>query len=131
MVIKKNDQKTILVIDDDILQVKTLEKKLPESGYNVLTASKAADGLALAMKKYPDLIILDVMMPIINGYNLCQLLKNDPKHKHIPVIMLTSRDSEKDKQIGHDVGADIYLIKPLNIPILLEKIKELLPAASE
>ena len=78
------------------------------------------------MDKYPDLIVLDVMMPIINGYNLCQLLKNDPKHKHIPIIILTSRNNEKDKQIGHEVGADAYLAKPLDIPLLLGKIKELL-----
>ena len=123
---KQSGQKTILVIDDDALQIKTLEKKLPENGYHVLTATKAADGLQIAMKKYPDLIILDVMMPIINGYNLCQLLKNDPKHKDIPIIMLTSRDSEKDKKIGQDVGADVYLVKPLDIPLLLTKIKELL-----
>ncbi len=123
---KKGNQKTILIIDDDVLQIKALEKKLPESGYNVLTATKAADGLQMAMKKFPDLIILDVMMPIINGYNLCQLLKNDLKHKSIPIIMLTSRDSEKDKKIGQDVGADVYLIKPLDVPLLLIKIKELL-----
>ena len=124
--VKQDPRKTVLVIDDDALQVKALEKKLPESGYAVLTADKAADGLALAMNKYPDVIILDVMMPIINGYNLCQLLKNDPKHKHIPIIMLTSRDSEKDREIGRDVGANIYLTKPLDIPLLLEKLKDLL-----
>jgi len=123
---KKNDQKTILVIDDDVIHIKILEKKLPENGYAILTATKAAEGLQLAMTKYPDLIILDVMMPIINGYNLCQLLKNDPKHKHIPIIMLTSRTSEKDKQIGQAVGADIYLMKPLDMIILLERIKDLL-----
>jgi len=124
--LKKSGQKTVLVIDDDALHVKALEKKLPENGYRVLTATKAADGLSMAMTRYPDLIVLDVMMPIINGYNICQLLKSDPKHKHIPVIMLTSRDSEKDKQIGQDVGADVYLVKPLDIPLLLTKINELL-----
>jgi len=129
--LKKSEQKTILVVDDDVIHIKALEKRLPENGYHVLTATKAADGLQMAMTKYPDLIILDVMMPIINGYNLCQLLKNDPKHKYIPVIMLTSRDSEKDKQIGHDVGADVYLIKPLDIPLLLEKIKELLAKSTK
>ena len=121
--LRNSKPKTILVIDDDPAQIKILEKKLPENGYVVLTATKAAEGLQQAMDKYPDLIILDVMMPIINGYNLCQLLKNDRKHKTIPIIMLTSRDSEKDKQIGQDVGADAYLVKPLDMPLLLEKIK--------
>jgi len=118
--------KKILIIDDDPVQTKLLATKLPESGYTVLSATKAADGLQMAMNKYPNLIILDVMMPIINGYNLCQLLKNDPKHKDIPIILLTSRDKEKDIEIGRDVGADAYLIKPVSISSLLEKIAELL-----
>ncbi len=126
---KKDAPKTILVIDDDPVLVKILAKKLPENGYTVLTATKAADGLQIVMDQYPDVVILDVMMPIINGYNLCQLLKNDPRHKCIPVILLTCRDSEKDKQIGKDMGANAYLVKPLDIPILLEKIKELLAKA--
>ena len=122
----KEPRKKILIIDDDPVQTKLFEKKLPENGYSVLTATKAADGLQLAMDKYPDLIILDVMMPIINGYNLCQLLKNDPNHKNIPIILLTARDKEQDIEIGHDVGADDYLIKPIDLSILLEKIKELI-----
>lgn len=118
--------KKILIVDDDPVQTKLLATKLPENGYTVLSATKAADGLQMAMDKYPDLIILDVMMPIINGYNLCQLLKNDPKHKDIPIILLTSRDKEKDIEIGRDVGADDYLVKPVNLTILLEKIKSFL-----
>lgn len=119
-------QKKILIVDDDPVQTKLLATKLPENGYAVLSATQAASGLQMAMDKYPDLIILDVMMPIINGYNLCQLLKNDPKHKDIPIILLTSRDKEKDIEIGRDVGADAYLIKPVSISSLLEKIAELL-----
>ena len=124
----KETRKRILVIDDDPVQTRLLEARLSENGYAVLTATKAADGLQAAMDKYPDLIILDVMMPIINGYNLCQLLKNDEKHKNIPVIILTARDKEKDKEIGRDVGADAYLTKPVDIPFLVEKIKEFLKA---
>ncbi|MDP8264484.1 MAG: response regulator [Candidatus Aceula lacicola] len=119
-------QKKILIIDDDPVQTKLLETKLPENGYLFLSATKAAVGLQMAINKHPDLIILDVMMPIINGYNLCQLLKNDPTHKNIPIILLTSRDKEKDIEIGRNVGADAYLIKPVSISSLLEKIKELL-----
>ncbi|MDP8266868.1 MAG: response regulator [Candidatus Aceula meridiana] len=122
----KDGKKEILVIDDDPVQIKLLEKRLPENGYAVLTATKAAEGLQMAIDKHPDLIVLDVMMPIINGYNLCQLLKAEEKHKNIPVIMLTSRDKEKDIKIGHNVGADAYLIKPVDVPILLQKIEELL-----
>ncbi len=126
LMLRKSKKKVILVIDDDPAQIKILDKKLPENGYDVLAATQAADGLQKAMKSCPDLIILDVMMPIINGYNLCQLLKNDLKHKNIPIIMLTSRDSDQDKQIGQDVGADAYLVKPLDLSLLLEKIRSLL-----
>ena len=122
----QDNKKRILVIDDDPVQTKLLEKRLPENGYAVLTATKAAKGLQMAIDKHPDLVILDVMMPIINGYNLCQLLKSEKKHKDTPVIMLTSRDQEKDMKIGHDVGANAYLIKPVDMPVLLEKIKEFL-----
>lgn len=124
--VKKDAQKTILIIDDDPILVKALAKKLPENGYTILTATKAADGLQIVMDQYPDLVILDVMMPIINGYNLCQLLKSDSRHKRIPIILLTYRNSERDKQIGKDMGANAYLVKPLDIPLLLEKIAELL-----
>jgi len=122
----QDKKKQILVIDDDPVQTKLLERRLPENGYAVLTATKAAEGLQMAMDKYPDLIVLDVMMPIINGYNLCQLLKNEKKHKDTPIIMLTARDKEKDIEIGRDVGADAYLIKPVDMHVLLEKIEELL-----
>lgn len=125
MNINKN-QKCILVIDDDPVQTRLLEKRLSENGYKVLTATEAADGLQIAMNRTPDLIVLDIMMPIINGYNLCQILKNEEKHKNIPIIILTARDKEKDKEIGQDVGANAYLTKPVDIPDLLKTMAKFL-----
>ena len=83
-------------------------------------------GLEIAMKKQPDLIVLDVMMPIINGFNICRLMKSEETCKHIPIILLTSRVTEEDRRIGQEVGADAYLLKPLNTEEFLYKVKELL-----
>ena len=118
--------KKILVVDDDLTQLKLLEKSLTQNGFQVQTAQEAADGLQFAMDHKPDLIILDVMMPIINGYNFCNLLKDEDETKHIPIIMVTSRDKQEDMDIGKEMGADDYLTKPVNIPILLTKVNELL-----
>ena len=118
--------KTILVVDDDPTQVKLLEGILINNGFTMMTATEAADGLQMAMTQSPDLIILDVMMPIINGYNFCHLLKSQEIQKKIPVILVTSRDEKKDFDIGHEMGADIYLTKPVNTEELLKAINRLL-----
>ncbi len=121
-----SSHKKILVVDDDMMAVRMTEGRLKANGYNVQTANDAPQGLEMAMKDKPDLIILDVMMPIVNGYNFCRLLKQDIHHRKIPVILLTSRAEEADIEIGHEVGADAYLTKPVDIEELLGKVKELL-----
>jgi len=120
------EKKRILVVDDDPVQIRLLESRLGENGYDVETATEAAVGLQSAMDNAPHLIILDVMMPIINGYNFCRLLKSEQNQKHIPIIFLTARDEKDDAQIGEEMGAEAYLTKPVNINELLAKIKELL-----
>ena len=115
--------KTILVVDDDLVQLKLLEGILTAKGYHVLTAQEAAVGLQLAMQEHPNLILLDVMMPIINGFNFCKLLKSEEKQKHISIILITSRDEKADVDIGMDMGADAYLTKPINTEELLKTIK--------
>ena len=118
--------KRILVIDDDPTLLKLIQGVLSSNGFEVLSASEAPGGLELAMKQSPDLIILDVMMPIINGFNICRLMKSKHGHKHIPIILLTSRSTEADQKIGQEVGADAYVTKPFKTEELLNKIKELL-----
>lgn len=115
--------KTILVVDDDPVQVKLLSDTLSEKGFEILTSIEAAKGLQMAMDKNVDLIILDVMMPIINGFNFCKLLKSQETKKEIPIILLTSRDQKEDIEIGMEVGADAYLTKPVNITELLRTIQ--------
>ncbi len=114
---------SILVVDDDPVQNKLLESRLAQNGYAVKISNDAADGLQMAMNTQPHCIILDVMMPIINGYNFCHLLKSQEKHKNIAVILLTSRDKMEDVEIGLQMGADAYLMKPVNMDELLRTIK--------
>ena len=118
--------KKILVVDDDPVGVKVIEARLKANGYNVITSTDAPQGLEMALTINPDLIVLDVMMPIVNGYNLCRLLKSEDTHKGIPIILLTSRTDEKDIAIGQEVGADAYLAKPVHMEDLLKKIVELM-----
>jgi len=120
---EKTSQKRILVVDDEPSLIKLMETRLRASGYDVLTSVEAPEGLEKAMTEKPDLIILDVMMPIVNGYNFCRLLKASPENKDIPIIFLTSRTGEEDKKIGEEVGANAYLTKPFKIDELLSTIK--------
>ena len=115
--------KRILLVDDDPGQIKLLEKILANSGYEVITAQDASLGLQWVIDKRPALVILDVMMPIINGYNFCRIVKSEMKQKDIAIILLTSRDKLEDIQIGMDMGADAYLIKPVHTDELLRTIK--------
>lgn len=113
----------ILVVDDDPVLTKLLHSTLSTKGYEVTAAKDAADGLQFAIHQQPDLIILDVMMPIINGYNFCRLLKNQEGKQHIPIILLTARDEMDDVEIGMQMGAEAYLTKPVNMDELFRTIK--------
>ena len=115
--------KKILVVDDDPTLTTLVSKCLETNGYEVTAVTEAADGLDYAMKNDPDLIVLDVMMPVINGFNFCRLLKQEEDKKDIPIILLTSRDQIKDIEIGLEMGAEAYLVKPLNTTELLRTIK--------
>jgi len=121
-----NIKQRILVIDDDPVLLKLANSVLEANGYESIIANEAPIGLEIAMTQSPDLIILDVMMPIINGYNICRLLKSEEKFKDIPIILLTSRSEDKDRDIGDEVGADGYIAKPFETNDLLDTIKKLL-----
>ena len=119
----KRKIRKILVVDDDQTITVLLKKYLEKNGYEAMVINEASEGLELAMTRKPDLIILDVMMPIINGFNFCRLLKAEEDSKDIPIIFLTSRNKLKDIEIGLEMGAEAYLIKPLNIEELLKTIR--------
>lgn len=117
---------TILVVDDSPLILEMISKFLNTNGYEVLTASDGIEAIEKAFRELPDMIVLDVMMPRMNGYQTCRLLKSDHETCDIPIIMLTVRDQTSDKYWGIQTGADVYLSKEFEQPILLKTIETLI-----
>jgi len=114
--------KTILIVDDEKDIVDLLKYNLKKEGYDILTASNGK--MALEQSKHlPDLIILDIMMPELNGLEVIKKLKAEPKTANIPVIFLTAKGTEIDEVIGLELGADDYIVKPISIPKLIARIK--------
>lgn len=120
------DKKKILLVDDEKDIVEIVTYRLEASGYEVIFASNGQEALNKAYREKPDLIILDLMLPKMDGYKVCGLLKNDARYSKIPIIIFTARAQETDKKMCEEVGADAYITKPFNPQMLLAKIKELL-----
>ena len=118
----------ILVVDDEPDIVETLSFRLEAAGYDVISASDGLEGLEKARSEEPDLIILDLMLPKMDGYQVCRLLKFDEKYSNIPVLMLTARTQETDKITGLKTGADEYMTKPFDSQQLLGTVKDMLAA---
>ena len=116
----------ILVVDDEPEIVSMIEMRLEASGYEVISANDGQEGLDKAKKESPDLIILDVMMPKMDGFKVCGLLKADTRYKNIPILMFTARAQDSDRKTSQDVGADGYINKPLNPEELMNNVKKLL-----
>ncbi len=116
--------KKILIVDDEQDIVESLKFVLEVSGYTCYCAYNGEDGLRMAKELAPDLIILDVMMPKINGYKISRLLKYDKKYKDIPIIMVTARSQEEDKLIGEETGADEYITKPFDLDYVVQRVNE-------
>lgn len=116
-------QKKILIVDDEVDLVETLRFSLENEGYNVLVSYNGEDALNQARKENPDLILLDLMLPKLDGYKVCRLLKFDEIYKHIPILMLTAKTQEKDKLLGKETGANEYITKPFEMDELIEKVK--------
>ncbi len=118
--------KRILIVDDQAAIVDMVRMRLEANNYEVITAGDGQEGLDKARKENPGLIILDVMLPKLNGYKVCKLLKADPRYNKIPVIISTGRTPQEVSKVGREVGADAYISKPFEAQLLLSTIKELL-----
>ena len=116
-------KKKILVVDDEVDLVETIRFPLEMEGFQVLVSYNGEDALNQARKESPDLILLDIMLPKLDGYKVCRLLKFDERHKHIPILMLTAKTQARDQQTGMETGADEYITKPFDIDQLMEKVK--------
>ncbi len=117
------DSKKILIVDDEVDLVETVRFPLEMEGYHVLVSYNGEDALNQARKENPDLILLDLMLPKLDGYKVCRLLKFDDRYKHIPILMLTAKTQEKDKALGMETGANEYITKPFEMDQLLKKVK--------
>lgn len=114
--------KKIIMIDDSSTIRRTGELLLAQSGHQVSLAEDGVSGIAAIMKNKPDVVFLDVMMPGINGLDICSILKSDPHYKDIPIVMLTSKDTHIDRMRGKLYGANEYLVKPFSKWTLLAAV---------
>lgn len=119
----------ILIVDDEPYILNILDFSLDAEGYTVLQAPDGDEALRLAAAQHPDLIILDVMMPRLDGFETCRRLKADAGTKDIPVVMLTARNSRADRDKGDRAGADGYMTKPFSPQRLLDVVQEYLGVA--
>ena len=120
----KTKVKKVLVVDDDPVVVRLVKEFLKAQGHVVETAKDGIDAMILVKKEIPDLIVLDIMMPELNGYDVLRTLKFTDEYNEIPVLLLTSREQELDKRIGEMMGID-YLQKPVNREAFVEKIQKI------
>ena len=119
-------KKTVLVVDDEATVRLLTQATLGRGTYRLLEATNGAAGLELARREHPDLVILDVGMPDLDGLTVCQALKGDPATAGVAVVMLTARAQEGDRQRGLEAGADAYVTKPFSPRLLLETVERLL-----
>jgi two-component system, OmpR family, alkaline phosphatase synthesis response regulator PhoP len=116
----------ILIVDDELHIVELLKYNLEANGYKVTYALSGKEGLALAIEKKPDLILLDVMLPEMDGFDVCKEVKRNKGIESIPIIMLTSKGEEFDKILGLELGADDYITKPFSVRELMARVKVVL-----
>ncbi|MBU9889173.1 MAG: response regulator [Candidatus Omnitrophica bacterium] len=117
-------KKKILLVDDEPDIRLLMTARLNYMGYDVVTAGDGQEGLNLARKESPDLILLDLMLPKLDGYKVCRMLKFDKAYGHIPVVIFSSRGSEEDKKLAAEVGADGYMIKPFQEQELVSTLQK-------
>jgi len=119
----------ILIVDDSPAQLYTLQKIVEKAGHQVISAEDGALGVEAARAELPDLILMDVVMPNLNGFQATRTLSRDDSTGHIPIILVTTKDQETDRVWGMRQGAKAYVTKPVNEKIMLKTINELLPSS--
>jgi DNA-binding response OmpR family regulator len=117
---------TILVIDDEKDLIELVRYNCEKEGYDVISASDGPTGVDIATRHHPDLVVLDLMMPGIDGLEVCRKLRGDPRSSRLPIIMLTARATEADRVVGLEMGADDYVTKPFSPRELVARVKALL-----
>lgn len=117
---------TVLIIEDDLSLAEVVSYNLQREGYEVLIARDGEDGVRQAKLKLPSIIILDLMLPVLDGHEVCRRLKADSATKNLKILMLTAKSEETDQLIGFSLGADDYVTKPFSVKVLMERVKALI-----
>ncbi|MFN2290354.1 MAG: response regulator [Anaerolineae bacterium] len=120
---KVEQKDTILVVEDDLTLLETLEYNLSAEGYEIITAADGLTALEVARAEHPDLVLLDLMLPRLDGFEVCRILRQEMS---VPILMLTARTDEVDRVVGLEMGADDYLTKPFSMRELVARVKALL-----
>lgn len=115
--------KRVLIVDDSLTEVFRFKEILTKNGFEVLEASNGVEGVALAHQELPDLILMDVVMPEVNGFQATRQISRSEQTKHIPIIIVSTKDQETDRVWGSRQGAKAYLTKPVDEKLLLETIR--------
>jgi twitching motility two-component system response regulator PilG len=124
------EQPVVVVIDDSPTIRKIMELTLKRSGVRVVGAASGVAGLAAVAANNPSMVFLDIMLPAVNGYQLCKVLKSNPRYKHMPVVMLSGKDGVFDKVRGRLAGANDYITKPFEPGAVLAAVRKYIPQAS-
>ena len=123
------DKPKILLVDDEPSLVKIVTRRLEAEGFDVCVAMDGEEALRQVPAEQPKLVILDVMLPKMNGYEVCRRLKADPRWQSLPIVMFTAKVLDRDEKTGMEAGANAYVRKPFRAPELIEKIRSLLEQA--
>ncbi len=120
------DKRRILFVEDEPSIIATVSKRLELSGFEVVVAEDGQDGLAKAHTVQPDLIILDIRLPKLDGLAVCRQLKSDPRYRHIPIVIWTVQANQKERDLASQYGADAYILKPADSKEMIRRIQALL-----
>jgi DNA-binding response OmpR family regulator len=121
----------ILIVDDESDLVAVLRFGLEVEGFDVIDASDGEEGLKRAQEDHPDLLVLDLMLPKLDGYKVCRALKYDERYKSLPIFILSARSGEQDRRLALDMGADVFISKPYEIKDLVARIRARLTSGDE
>src|SRR5437867_8847004 len=124
-----NGKPRILIVDDEPDLVAVLRMGLQMEGFEVLEAADGEAGLKSAQQEKPDLVLLDLMLPRLDGYQVCRTLKFDPRYRRIPIFILSARPGERDKRLALEMGADLFISKPYDLKDLVAKIRQRLSSS--
>ena len=119
-----SDPPRLLIVEDSEQAAIFLSRMLEAHGYRYQVARDGMEAISAVRENPPDLVLLDIMMPTLNGYQVCRELKDDPETRAIPIVMLTAKSQESDKFWGKEAGADVYVVKPFDMDELLEAVVE-------